>query len=87
MGAHFSCNNNSFQSIPKAYGECVMATSNMNENWNSVKSQIEAIWRNTEFDDVELKRARGNLSKMVNLIQQKTGESPMEIRQKMNSII
>ena len=64
-----------------------MATSNMNESWNSVKSQIEAIWRDTEFDDVELKRARGNLSKMVTLIQEKTGETPGEIRQKMNSII
>jgi hypothetical protein len=63
-----------------------MATSNMNDNWNYVKSQIEAIWRNTEFDDVELKRARGNLRKMVRLIQEKTGESPVEIRQKMNSI-
>ena len=64
-----------------------MATSNMNDNWTYVKTQIETIWRNTEFDDVELKRARGNLGKMVNLIQQKTGESPMVIRQKMNSII
>jgi hypothetical protein len=58
----------------------------MNDNWNYVKSQIEAIWRSTEFDDVELKRARGNLRKMVRLIQEKTGESPVEIRQKMNSI-
>ena len=64
-----------------------MATSNMNDNWNYVKNQIETIWGNAEFEDVELKRARGNLSKMVNLIQEKTGESPSEIRQKMNSII
>lgn len=64
-----------------------MATSNMNDNWNYVKNQIETIWGNAEFEDVELKRARGNLSKMVTLIQEKTGESPMEIRQKMNSII
>ena len=64
-----------------------MATSNMNDNWNYVKTQIEAIWRNTEFDDMELKRARGNLRKMVALIQEKTGESPMEIRQKMSAIL
>ena len=79
-----------FQSQLVSFGqtsECVMATSNMNDSWNYVKDQIETIWRNAEFDDVELKRARGNLNKMVNLIQEKTGESPMEIRQKMNSII
>lgn len=63
-----------------------MATNNMNDNWAYVKGQIEAIWRNTEFDDVEMKRARGNLRKMVSIIQEKTGESPVEIRQKMNSI-
>lgn len=64
-----------------------MATSNMNENWTNVKSQIESIWRNADFEDAELKRARGNLRKMVNLIHEKTGESPMEIRQKMMSIL
>ncbi|MEZ4701184.1 MAG: general stress protein CsbD [Rhodothermales bacterium] len=63
-----------------------MATSNMNDNWTFVKSQIELIWRNAEFDDTELKRARGNLRKMVDLIHEKTGESPMEIRQKMSAI-
>ncbi len=64
-----------------------MATSNMNDNWTFVKTQIEAIWRNTDFDDTELKRARGNLRKMVALIHEKTGESPMEIRQKMSAIL
>ncbi len=63
-----------------------MATSSMNENWNYVKSQIEAIWVDAEFDDAELKKARGNLRKMVSLIEEKTGESKMEIRQKMSAI-
>ena len=63
-----------------------MATSSMNENWNYVKSQIEAIWVDAEFDDAELKKARGNLRKMVTLIEEKTGESAMEIRQKMSAI-
>lgn len=63
-----------------------MATSSMNENWNYVKSQIEAIWVDAEFDDAELKKARGNLRKMVSLIEEKTGESAMEIRQKMSAI-
>ncbi len=63
-----------------------MATSSMNDNWNYVKSQIEAIWVDAEFDDAELKKARGNLRKMVSLIEEKTGESAMEIRQKMSAI-
>ncbi len=63
-----------------------MATSSMNDNWNYVKSQIEAIWVEAEFDDAELKKARGDLRKMVTLIEEKTGESPMEIRQKMSAI-
>ena len=58
----------------------------MNDNWNYVKSQIEAIWVDAEFDDAELKKARGNLRKMVSLIEEKTGESAMEIRQKMSAI-
>ena len=64
-----------------------MATSSMNDNWNYVKSQIEAIWVDAEFDDAELKKARGNLRKMVSLIEEKTGESAMEIRQKMSAIV
>ena len=63
-----------------------MATSSMNDNWNYVKSQIEAIWVEADFDDAELKKARGDLRKMVTLIEEKTGESAMEIRQKMSAI-
>ena len=64
-----------------------MATDHMNDNWSSVKEQIESIWQDAEFQDTELKKARGNLRKMVTLIHEKTGETPTEIRQKMMSII
>ncbi len=63
-----------------------MATSSMNDNWNYVKSQIEAIWTEAEFDDAEMKKARGNLRKMVSLIVEKSVESAMVIRQKMSAI-
>lgn len=63
-----------------------MATNTMNDNWTFVKSQIEMIWQDAEFDDAELKRARGNLRKMVDLIHEKTGEAPGVIRQKMSAI-
>lgn len=64
-----------------------MATKRMNENWRRVKAQIESLWEGTEFDDTEMKRARGSLPKMVNLIHEKTGESRRDIMQKMGAIL
>ena len=60
-----------------------MATSVMNESWRRVKSQIENIWSDYEFGDKEMKKARGNLNKMVDLIHEKTGEPRAEIMQKI----
>lgn len=64
-----------------------MATKHMNDSWRRVKTQIQTLWEGADFDDSELKRARGNLSKMVNLIHEKTGEPRTAIRQKMGSIL
>ena len=62
-----------------------MANQRMEENWVRVKAQIESIWG--DFDEKELKKARGNLKKMVRLIHEKTGEDQTSIRQKMSAII
>jgi hypothetical protein len=59
----------------------------MNDSWHYVKTQIETIWNNANFEDTELKRARGDLKKMVDLIHRKTGEPRIEIMQKMSAII
>ena len=64
-----------------------MATEAMNESWRRVKAQIESIWDETEFNDKEMKRARGNMRKMVNLIEDKTGEPRAEIVRKMGAIL
>lgn len=64
-----------------------MATKRMNESWRRVKRQIETIWEGTEFDDKEMKRARGNLTQMINLIHEKTGEPRNEILNKMSAIL
>ena len=64
-----------------------MATEAMNESWRRVKAQIESIWDETEFNDKEMKRARGNMRKMVNLIEDKTGEPREEILRKMGAIL
>ncbi len=64
-----------------------MATDRMNENWRRVREQIEAIWSEHDFGDKEMKKARGNLKKMVDLIHEKTGEPRNEIMQKIIAFI
>ncbi len=64
-----------------------MATQRMNESWSQVRSQIESIWSETEFGDKEMKKARGNMRRMVKLIHEKTGEPQKEIFQKISAII
>lgn len=64
-----------------------MATPAMNASWRRVRDQIKALWEDTEFNDKEMKRARGNLNKMVNLIHEKTGESREEIMRKMGAVL
>ncbi len=64
-----------------------MATDRMNENWKQVCTQIRSIWNEFEFDDKEMKQARGNMRKMVQLIHEKTGEPTGEIFQKISAII
>ncbi len=64
-----------------------MARSQLNDSWTRVRNQIEAMWGEVNFDETEMKGARGNLSRMINLIQQKTGEAPAEIRRKVMTIV
>ena len=64
-----------------------MATERMNESWRQVRSQIESIWTDAEFSDKEMKQARGNMRKMVDLVHDKTGEPKSEIFQKISAII
>jgi hypothetical protein len=64
-----------------------MATDRMNENWYRVKEQIENVWNDVEFGEKEMKKARGNLSKMVDLIAEKTGEPRHEIVQKIVAFV
>lgn len=64
-----------------------MATEAMNESWRRIRDQIKSIWDEADFDDKEMKRARGEMHKIVGLIQDKTGESKEEIRRKMGAIL
>lgn len=64
-----------------------MATKTMNDSWARVVSQIETIWSEEEFGEKEMKKARGNLTKMVNLIHEKTGEPKPDIMQKISAFL
>lgn len=64
-----------------------MATPAMNASWRRVKAQIETIWNDTDFDEKEMKRARGNLNSMINLIHEETGEDRSEILRKMSAVL
>ena len=64
-----------------------MATKRMNESWKQVRNQIEEIWSYADFTDREMKKARGNMRKMVKLIHEKTSEPEKEIFDKISAII
>jgi len=64
-----------------------MATEAMNESWRRIRDQIKEIWEEADFDDKQMKRARGEMEKIVGLIQDKTDESREEIRRKLGAIL
>ena len=64
-----------------------MATERMNESLDRVREQIEVIWSGVEFGDKEMKKARGDLPTMVELIHEKTGEPRSDIIQKITAFI
>ncbi len=64
-----------------------MATKRMNDQWFRIRDRIKQAWSDTEFDDKEMKKTRGNLAKMVNLIHEKTGDPRPEIRKRVVGMI
>lgn len=64
-----------------------MATEQMNQSWRRVRAQIKSIWNEADFNDKEMKKARGDMNKMVNLIHEKTGDPHNEIFQKISAIV
>lgn len=60
-----------------------MATRRMDEDWRRIRDRIKAIWSDVEFQDSNLKRARGSLQRMVSLIHKKTQEPRPVIRRKI----
>lgn len=62
-----------------------MSKDRMNQNWERMKAQIQSTWDG--LDDAELKKARGSLSQMVNLIVNQTGEDRQVVMQKMSAFL
>ncbi len=62
-----------------------MADQRMEDSWARVKTQITDMWG--DLDEKDLKKARGNLRKMVDVIHEKTGEDTSLIMQKMSAIV
>ena len=62
-----------------------MGKQRMIDNWERMKAQILSTW--DELDESEMKKARGDLSQMVNLIHSQTGEDRAVIMQKMSAFL
>lgn len=57
----------------------------MEDNWTRVKTQILSVWG--DLDESDMKKARGDLMKMVNLIHDSTGEDRGVIMSKMATLV
>ena len=62
-----------------------MSKQRMEQNWQRLKAQILSVWG--DLDEQELKKARGNLGQMVNIIHEKTGEDRSLIMRKMATLV
>lgn len=62
-----------------------MSKQRMESNWQRVKTQILSVWG--DLDEAALKKARGNLGNMVDLIHEETGEERSVIMQKMATLV
>ncbi|MDT7856329.1 general stress protein CsbD [Rubrivirga sp. S365] len=62
-----------------------MGKQRMIDNWERMKGQIMSTW--DDLDEDEMKKARGNLSQMVNLIHVQTGEDRQLIMRKMSAFL
>ncbi len=62
-----------------------MGKQRMNDNWERMKTQLLSTW--SELDEAEMKKARGSLTQMVNLIHSQTGEDRKVIMNKMSAFL
>lgn len=65
-----------------------MATKQMNASWRRIRDRVRSLWDDTDLGtDKEMKKVRGDLHKMVNLVHHKTGDPRSEIYDKITALI
>lgn len=64
-----------------------MANERMKEDWRLIQERIRNIWDDTDFTEDDMKRGRADLSEMISVIQEKTGESRDEVLSKLQAVI
>ena len=64
-----------------------MATPKMNRDWQQIRDRIKAAWPSAEFDDKNMKKARGSLGQMVNLVHERTELPRAQIRRRIASMV
>lgn len=64
-----------------------MANQRMKDDWKLTQQRIREIWEDTEFSDDDFKQGRADLQAMIEVIQEKTGESREEVLSKLEAVI
>lgn len=64
-----------------------MANQRMKDDWKLTQQRIREIWEDTEFSDDDFKQGRADLQAMIDVIQEKTGESREEVLSKLEAVI
>jgi hypothetical protein len=64
-----------------------MATPRMDQRWFRIRDRIKTVYSGVDLTDKEMRRTRGNLGKMVNLLHEKTGEPQDDIRKTVSALI
>ena len=65
-----------------------MATPRMNKSWRRIRDRVRTLWEDTDLGtDKQMKKVRGDIHKMVNLIHEKTGDSKKEIFRKVSAVV
>lgn len=64
-----------------------MANERMKEDWRLIQERIRNIWEDVDLTEDDMKRGRADLSEMISVIQEKTGESRQEVLSKLEAVI
>lgn len=64
-----------------------MANERMKQDWRLTQERIRNIWEDVDFTDDDMKRGRADLTEMITVIQEKTGEPRDKVLSKLQAVI